>query len=381
MRRHHWLAFVCLGAFGVLLADSGQAQDTKAAPLDSKAIDTMTFTTLRDVINRGADLYNSGDWAGCYRLYEGALMAIRPLLAHRATLQEDIQKGLRAAEAEPVLYNRAFVLRRVIDKIRTDINPNPKKEPKGDMKAGAPKEPKKANAGGTLWERLGGEKDVASIVDDIIKVADKDAKVDFTRRGKWDASSDNVFLRKHLVQFVSSLTGGPFKYEGVDMRETHKGMGITNAQYDAFLDDVDKVLANHNVSRDDIATIRAALDKYREEIVAPAKKPDDKKPDDKSKEKGPDLGAAAALSGKVTYKGEPVKDATIHLHGPDTKGYSGKIKADGSYELKGVKAGEYKVTIDSRDVPIPKRYSDANTTPLKVIVPDKPAVADLNLMD
>jgi hypothetical protein len=379
MRRHHWLAFVCLGAFGILLAGSGQAQDTKAAPLDSKAIDTMTFTTLRDVINRGADLYNSGDWAGCYRLYEGALMAIRPLLAHRTEMQKAIGDGLRNAEAEPVLYNRAFVLRRVIDKVRADINPNPKKEAKGDMKAAASNEPKKAKAGGTLWERLGGESGVGGIIDDITKVAGKDPKVDFNRNGKWQPTpADLELFRKHMVQFVSALTGGPFKYEGVDMRETHKGMGITNAQYDAFLDDVDKVLADHNVSRDDIATVRAALDNYRKEIVEPAKKPQDKKADDKSKEKGPDLGAAA-LSGKVTYKGEPVKDATIRLHGADTKGYSGKIKADGSYELKGVKPGEYKVTIDSPDVP--KMYSDANTTTLKVTVSDKPAVHDLDLRD
>jgi hemoglobin len=369
MRRHHWLAFLALGAFGVLLAGSGQAQDAKTGSLDRKTIDTLILNTLRDVINRGADLYNSGDWAGCYRLYEGALMATRPLLEHRPELQTAIRDGLRNAEADPVLYNRAFVLRRVIDKVRADVNPNPKKKEEKKVEKVEKIDKKPA---GTLWERLGGEKGVASIVDDLIQVAGKDPKVDFTRGKKWDPTPDNVaFLRKRVISQISELTGGPLKYEGLDMREAHKGMAITDAQYDAFLDDVDRVLADHNVHRDDAATIRAAMEKYRKDIVAPPKKPEDKKPENKKPE------PAATISGKVTFKGQALKEGTVRLHGVDVKGYSAAIKGDGSYELKGVKAGEYKVTVDNPD--IPKKYSDPKTSGLTLTVTGEAAGHDLVL--
>jgi hemoglobin len=373
MRRHHWLAFLCLAAFLILLAGSGQAQDSRAAPLDRKTIDTMVFNSLRDVINRGADLYNSGDWAGCYRLYEGALMATRPLLEHRPDLQTAIRDGLRAAESDSVLYNRAFVLRRVIDKVRVDVNPNPKSAVKPEDK-GEKKEKKEMKAAVTLWDRLGGEKGVGSIIDDVIKAAGSDPKVDFSRGGQWKPTPADVeLLRKHLIQQVSELTGGPLRYEGLDMRESHKGMGITNAQYDAFLDDVDKVLRDHNVSRDDMLTIREKMEKYRTDIVAPPKKPDGKKSDEVKSDQAP------AVSGKVTHNGKPLTDGTVQLRGPDGKGYSAKVKADGTYELKGIKAGEYKVTVEGTDVP--KKYSDVKTTPLAVTVSDKAGTYNLDLTD
>src|SRR5260370_40212644 len=63
-------------------------------PLDRTALDEQIFKTLRDVINKGADLYNSGDQNGCYRLYEGALMALQPLLDPRPEMQKAITTGI-----------------------------------------------------------------------------------------------------------------------------------------------------------------------------------------------------------------------------------------------------------------------------------------------
>src|SRR5213593_4712224 len=78
---------------------------------NGKASDATLFGTLRDVINRGADLYNGGDPAACYRLFEGSLMSIRPLLEHRPELQKSIARGLASAERDPLTWRRAFTLR------------------------------------------------------------------------------------------------------------------------------------------------------------------------------------------------------------------------------------------------------------------------------
>ena len=76
--------------------------------------------SLRDVINTGADLFNiQGDHAGCYRLYQGSLMAIKPIL--RPQLQAEVDKALAEAAKEPSLHDRAHRLRVAIDTIRDQI--------------------------------------------------------------------------------------------------------------------------------------------------------------------------------------------------------------------------------------------------------------------
>ena len=75
-----------------LLGSPVLAQDAK------KAADTNVYNTLRDIINQGADLYNSGDWSGCHRLYEGALLTVRPFLEHRPDQQKAITEGIARVE-------------------------------------------------------------------------------------------------------------------------------------------------------------------------------------------------------------------------------------------------------------------------------------------
>src|SRR5437764_4562458 len=87
-------------------------------PADRKALDQQIYKTLRDVINKGADLYNAGDQNGCYRFYEGALVALQPFLEHRPEMQKAITDGIDNARRNPELARRAFVLRDVIDQIR-----------------------------------------------------------------------------------------------------------------------------------------------------------------------------------------------------------------------------------------------------------------------
>jgi hypothetical protein len=104
-------------------ASAREPQDKSSPPADMKALDAKVFATLRDVINRGADLYNSGELSACYRVYEGSLMTIRPLIEHRPELQKAITAGIASAERDPLVWRRAFTLRNVLDKIRNEVNP------------------------------------------------------------------------------------------------------------------------------------------------------------------------------------------------------------------------------------------------------------------
>jgi hypothetical protein len=121
-RSGHWAAVVALFAASIAAGAAGPPEKS-LAPAEAKALDVKVFTTLRDVINRGAELYNRGEWSACYRLYEGSLMTLRPIIDHRPELQKAIASGLASAERDPLAWRRAFTLRNVMDKIRTEVGP------------------------------------------------------------------------------------------------------------------------------------------------------------------------------------------------------------------------------------------------------------------
>jgi hemoglobin len=258
----------------LLLASMAWAEEKeKPAGLpDRKALDQGVYRALTEVINKGADLYNGtadspNDPAACYRLWQGALLALKPLLDHQPEWQKAIDAGLAEAEGTAQMRARAWVLRRVMDKIREDINPKSKKT-----------EPPVAT---TLWERLGGEKGVAKVVDDFVTAAAADPNVNFFRDGKYKPTNEQVAdLKKKLVDLISEASGGPRKYTGKGLKEVHKGMGITDAEFDACAGDLKAALEKSGANADDVAAVLRAVGGTRRDIVEP-KKPDDKKPDEK----------------------------------------------------------------------------------------------------
>lgn len=59
---------------------------------------------------------------------------------------------------------------------------------------------------------------------------------------------------------------------------------------------------------------------------------------------------SGSLSGKITYKGEPLKGGTITFLGPYT--YSAEIKLDGSYEITKMYSGSYRVGVETESVKV-----------------------------
>lgn len=113
-------------ALGLALAVSADAQDPKLP--DVRAFDKMVSDSLRDVHDKGATIYNDEkDFAGAFRLYEGALAAVRPLLAHRPAAQKLIDTGFATAdkvpdaEGKPDFARKAFVLHETIEAVRREL--------------------------------------------------------------------------------------------------------------------------------------------------------------------------------------------------------------------------------------------------------------------
>jgi len=237
-------------ALVLALATAGRSQE---GSLSTRELDSKIDRSIYQAINLGAAIYNQGDHAGCYRLYQGALMVIEPLLAHRAGLRQEVANGVRGAEALPTFAQRATELRRVLDSILAAIR-----------SGAAPG----AMAARPLWDRLGGEPAVKAGIHDFVGLAATDPKVDFFRGGRYSLDAEGVAnLERLLVQFISSATGGPLAYEGRAMKPLHEGMGITDAQFNAIAADLVQVLKKYKVPQKEIDELIGIVATTRNDIV------------------------------------------------------------------------------------------------------------------
>ena len=93
--------------------------------------------------------------------------------------------------------------------------------------------PRPAGADATLYDRLGGRSGVERIVQEAVALylTDPRLKDDF----------DNInpdYLRPRLVDFVCRIADGPCVYKGRSMAASHKGLHITEARFDAVVEDL-----------------------------------------------------------------------------------------------------------------------------------------------
>lgn len=102
-----------------LFISAGNGQEKK--PFAPKS-DALIHNSLRDVITTGADLFNlKSDYLGCYRLYQGSLIAVKPLL--KPATQADVEKALAEAEKMTTFEEKANRLREVLDTVRDQTKP------------------------------------------------------------------------------------------------------------------------------------------------------------------------------------------------------------------------------------------------------------------
>lgn len=78
----------------------------------------------------------------------------------------------------------------------------------------------------SLYHRLGGKPAITAVIDEFVGNVANDARIN----GRF-ATTDIPKLKGHLVDQVCGATGGPCIYTGRDMKTTHAGMRITNADY------------------------------------------------------------------------------------------------------------------------------------------------------
>ena len=119
----------------------------------------------------------------------------------------------------------------------------------------------------SLYSRLGGRKAITAVVDDFVTNCATDNRIS---RFFTDAANDPARLAKFktsLVEQISMVSGGPGKYKGKSMKEAHKGMGITDADFNALVEDLKKALDKHKVGATEQGELLAALGGMKGDIV------------------------------------------------------------------------------------------------------------------
>lgn len=114
----------------------------------------------------------------------------------------------------------------------------------------------------SLYLRLGGKKAITAVVDQFVKNVAADQRIN-----KFFAKTNIPRLKKNLVDQICEATGGPCKYTGRSMKVAHKGMGITDKDWDALVEDLVSALNKFKVAKRDQDELLGKLGPMKKDIV------------------------------------------------------------------------------------------------------------------
>jgi hemoglobin len=114
----------------------------------------------------------------------------------------------------------------------------------------------------SLYDRLGGKPAITAVVDDFIGNVAGD-----TRINKRFATADIPRLKRMLVDQICQASGGPCTYTGASMKDAHKGMKITDAEFNALVEDLVKSLDKFKVGTQEKNDLLGALGGMKPDIV------------------------------------------------------------------------------------------------------------------
>ena len=120
----------------------------------------------------------------------------------------------------------------------------------------------------SLYERLGGVYSIATVMDNLVDRIMIDSRLNANPRV--DEAHHRVPPAgfKYLVtEMLCWAAGGPQEYTGRSMKDSHKDLVITAAEWEAFLDDLQQTLGKFAVPEAEQAEIKAIVNSTRADIV------------------------------------------------------------------------------------------------------------------
>jgi len=117
----------------------------------------------------------------------------------------------------------------------------------------------------SLYARLGGYDAIAAVVDEFIKRLATDPK--FAKFFSGFSADSQKRLRQHILDQFCKAAGGPCEYLGRDMKTTHGGLGITEAEWDAAAKHLVGAMDKYKVPQAEKDELMAFVGTQKKDIV------------------------------------------------------------------------------------------------------------------
>ncbi len=117
----------------------------------------------------------------------------------------------------------------------------------------------------SLYERLGGYDAICQVADELLPRLMNDGQLGrfWENRG-----ADGLEREKQLlVDFLAHSSGGPMYYTGRDMTTTHRGMGISETDWQLFIGHLEATLKELQVPEAESAAVLEFIRSTHDEIV------------------------------------------------------------------------------------------------------------------
>ena len=138
----------------------------------------------------------------------------------------------------------------------------------GGCKGSNPSRDESAVKGSSLYARLGGLNGVAAVCDDFVDRLAADKKIMSNPHVAEHAKTLSIpALKFKLTAQVACLTGGPWNYAGRDMKSIHADMAITEAEWNASVDDLRASLNKFKVPMKEQNELIAIIASTHDDVV------------------------------------------------------------------------------------------------------------------
>ena len=117
----------------------------------------------------------------------------------------------------------------------------------------------------TLYERLGGYDAITAVVNNLLPRLMSDSQL-----GRfWENRGEDGIKREEqlLIDFLCSNAGGPLLYTGRDNKTSHKGMGITESDWEKFIGHINATLDNFKLPQQERSDVIEFIESTKTDIV------------------------------------------------------------------------------------------------------------------
>ncbi|MEH3022859.1 MAG: group 1 truncated hemoglobin [Pseudomonas oryzihabitans] len=113
-----------------------------------------------------------------------------------------------------------------------------------------------------LYQELGGRPGITRIVEGMLLNVARDARI-----RHYFANVDIGRLRGLLIEKICVDAGGPCEYRGASMAESHRGLNLQPADFNALVEDLQRAMQQEGVSQRAQNALLARLAPQRGEVI------------------------------------------------------------------------------------------------------------------